>query len=82
MYINTGSFITNTPVPRASWDTLPYNIPQNKWYTSNPYFYIDINGNVKSWNSFSRPVSTLVPGGRYKATPTRTGSYYVQNSLY
>ena len=82
MYINTKNSITNTPVPRAAWDTLPYMIPQNKWYEPSPYYYVGVDGSVKVWNSFSRPISTPLMGGQYKATPTRTGSFYVQNSAF
>lgn len=85
MYINDGSTITNTAsnFSRSSYDTLPYNVPERFWYNTNPYYYTDANGNVKVWNSLGSHSHQVqaIPGGRYCGTPTRTGSYFIQNTI-
>jgi hypothetical protein len=80
MYINTGYQITNTPTAiTAAYNTWPYLGPRSTWYQHVPAYYIDNVGRVREWESWNRPAPVYLPGGQYKATPTRTGSYYIQN---
>lgn len=81
MYINTGYQITNTPPPQAAYNTWPYVGPVSSWYQHTPSYYIDNTGRVKEWESWYRPNPVYLPGGSYGGTPTRTGSYYVQNTI-
>ena len=81
MYINSGSSITNTPQPRGGWNTLPYTMPESLWYRPTPYYYVDHTGKVQVWNSLTRMPSIPITGGQYKGTPTRTGSFYIQNTV-
>lgn len=83
MYINTGYTITNTPPPQpAAYNTWPYVGPQSSWYQPVPTYYIDHHGRTREWVSWNKPTPVYLPGGQYKATPTRTGSYYMQNVIY
>jgi hypothetical protein len=80
MYINTGYDITNTPSNvRAAYNTWPY--VSSTWYQHVPTYYIDNVGQVREWVSWNRPNPVYIPGGRYAGTPTRTGSYYIQNTI-
>jgi len=77
MYLNDGNCITNTPNTSAAYNTWVYNTPNI--YQRVPSYYTDEYGNrheVLRWGSqcFKR-----LPGGMYKATPTRTGSWYQEN---
>lgn len=82
MYINTGYQITNTPSNvRASYNTWPYVGPVSSWDQRVPTYYIDNLGQVREWCNWSSPTPVYLPGGQYKATPTRTGSFYVQNRM-
>lgn len=82
MYINTGYEITNTPSQiKAGYNTWPYTAPRSQWYQSNPKYYIDHTGVVREWNSWNPPQLVRIPGGMYKGTPTRTGGYYMPNTI-
>lgn len=82
MYINTSYHITNTPNQiTAAYNTWPYSLPQSQWYQKTPYYYTDHKGNIKIWNNWNPPNVINIKGGRYKGTPTRTGSYYLQNQI-
>ena len=82
MYINGADQITNTPTNIvAAYNTWPYQVPENDRYQHVPVCYIDHNGQVHEWDQWNPPVTKNIPGGRYKATPTRTGSYYLQNTI-
>lgn len=82
MYINTGYEITNTPSQFiASYNTYPYLPPNGKWDGHVTRYYIDYDGKIKAWNSWNPPRLLRIPGGQYKGTPTRTGSFYIQNVI-
>ena len=82
MFINTGYQITNTPNHIvAAYNTWPYQPPKSQWYQHVPTYYIDHLGNVQKWDKWQKPQTTRVCGGRFKGTPTRTGSFYVQNVI-
>ena len=82
MYINTKYQITNTPSQfKAGYNTWQYNVPNSQIYQHTPYYYIDHWGNVKTWDKWSPPQLTRIPGGQYKGTPTRTGGYYMPNVI-
>jgi hypothetical protein len=82
MYINEAYNITNTPSGfTAAYNTWPYYAPRSAWFQSSPRYYVDVNGNVREWNSWSRARTVSVPGGQYKGTPTRTGPFYAQNTI-
>jgi hypothetical protein len=81
MYINNGYEITNTPSNiQAAYNTWPYNVPQNAMYQRVPTYFIDHNGYVREWVSWKNPQQIRLPGGTFSGTPTRTGSYYAQNT--
>lgn len=82
MYINTGYQITNTPTKIvAGYNTWQYNVPVRSMYQKTPYYYTDHNGNIRTWNEWAYPRLMHIQGGTYAGTPTRTGSYYLQNVI-
>jgi hypothetical protein len=82
MYINEAYNITNTPSGiTAGYNTWPYYAPKPAWFQSSPRYYIDVNGYVREWNSWSRAQTIAIPGGQYKGTPTRTAPFYAQNTI-
>ena len=82
MYINTGTEITNTPnVIKAGYNTWPYYAPKADWYQPVSTTFTDVYGNRQEWNSWNPPKLINIPGGMYKGTPTRTGGFYIQNTI-
>ena len=82
MFINTGTEITNTPtVVQAGYNTWPYQINGPQRYQAVPRYYIDHLGRVQKWANWNPPQVVAIPGGQYKATPTRTGAFYAQNVI-
>jgi len=80
MYINTGTEITNTPnVIKAGYNTWTYNT--RDWYQPVATHFTDVNGQSQEWKSWNPPKLINIPGGMYKGTPTRTGGFYVQNTI-
>lgn len=82
MYINSPNCITNTPSNfTASYNTWTYVPNSNMWYQKVPYHYINHEGKVKIYNSWNPPEVKHISGGQYKGTPTRTGSFYIKNTI-
>ena len=81
MFINERYSITNTPLPRAGYNTWPYLPRQSAWYQRVPTYYTDHNGVTRVWDSWEQPRQVAIPGGLYNGTPTRTQSYYTQNTI-
>ena len=82
MYINDKWNITNTPTKiNAAYNTWTHNVRGQARYQSVPRYFIDHLGNVQKWDKWENPKTTKVCGGRFKATPTRTGSFYIQNVI-
>lgn len=82
MYINSGTQITNTPTKiTAAYNTWPYQVPKSQRYQHLPRYYIDSQGYMRVYNSFKTAPVQFIPGGIYKATPTRTGSFYQPNVI-
>lgn len=82
MYINADKQITNTPSAiRAGYNTWTTVPPCGNWYQHTPQYYIDQWGNIQRWDQWNPPQLVHVPGGQYKGTPTRTGSFYLQNTV-
>lgn len=82
MYINSGTEITNTPSDfTAGYNTWPIVPPKSDWHQKVPVYYIDHLGYVRKWNKWNPPPRKHIPGGMYKGTPTRTGGYYIQNTI-
>lgn len=82
MYINSGHDITNTPNHfTAAYNTWPYYTPPGDQYQHVTRYYIDQNGKAQEWNHWNPPRLIHVPGFQYKGTPTRTGSFFVQNTI-
>jgi len=78
MYLNDGNTITNTPSSfNPIYNTWPYQPPKNAWYQFREEYRIDQNGNIIKY-TVNSPGLLNIPGGQFKATPTRTGSFYVR----
>lgn len=78
MYLYDGHTITNTPSSfNPVYNTWPYQPPKNAWYQFKEEYRIDQYGNIVKYTT--APQNLM--GGQFKATPTRTGSFYVRNTV-
>lgn len=78
MYLYTKWSITNTPSnTRAAYNTWTYQTDYR--YQHVPQSFVDAAGNRVQWNEWYSPPMVAAPRGAWCGTPTRTGSYYVQN---
>ena len=79
MYINDGASITNTPMSKPAYNTWTHVPPKNAWYQHVPSYYTDEHGEVHKIIKWGNGCYKILPGSMYKATPTRTGSWYQLN---
>lgn len=79
MYLNDGNTITNTPNVSAVYNTYPFVPQPSTWYDRKPMKYVDAEGQVHQAYQLGNACYQILPGGMYKGTPTRTGSWYQLN---